>query len=154
MRPGERLVTVQLFSEYLQSTQTQLFKASQEIALLQKDIDRLSAVANSGGIAGARLIELQNNVRRQETLIQAAKQELLNRGLSPAQVKQVVDGAFVSSIDVVAPPPRSTQATPQRSGSPTVRQASLIVTAIPMNPSPTKSSLLPSNLVRRFKRAS
>ncbi len=124
VRPGEHLVTVQLFSEYLQSTQTQLFKASQEIALLQRDIDRLSSVANSGGIAAARLIELQNNVRRQETLIQSGKQELLNRGLSPAQVNQVVDGAFVSSIDVVAPPPRNILAIPQRNGRPTVTQAS------------------------------
>ncbi len=127
VRPGEGLVTVQVFSEYLQSTQTQLFKASQEIALLQKDIDRLSTVANSGGIAGARLIELQNNVRRQETLIQAAKQELLNRGLSPAEVNQVVDGNFVSAIDVVAPPPRNIEATPQPGNRPTVTQASFIV---------------------------
>ena len=127
VRPGERLVTVQLFSEYLQSTQTQLFKASQEIALLQKDIDRLSTVANSGGIAGARLIELKNNVRRQEILIQAAKQELLNRGLSPSQVNQVVDGVFVSSIDVIAPPPRNIEAVPQPDSRPTVAQASLVI---------------------------
>lgn len=106
VRPGQRLVTISLFSEYLQSTQTQLFKASQETSLLQQDIDRLSGVANSGGIAGSKLIEKRNEIRRQETLIQAAKQELLNRGLSPSQVDQVVGGRFVSTIDVVAPPPR------------------------------------------------
>lgn len=126
VRPGELLVRVQLFSEYLQSTQTQLFKASQEVHLLQKDIDRLSTVANSGGIAGARLIELQNNVGRQETLIQAAKQELLNRGLSPVQVSQVVNGSFVTSIEVVAPPPRNIETIPERSGRRTVAQARFI----------------------------
>ena len=73
-------MTIALFSEYLQTTQTQLFKASQEIVLLQKDIDRLSGVATSGGIAGSKVIQMQNEIRRQETLIQAAKQELLNRG--------------------------------------------------------------------------
>lgn len=106
VRPGERLVTIQLFSEYLQSTQTQLFKGSEEIALLQQEIDRLSSVASAGGISKSRIIELNNEVRRQETLIKASRQELLNRGLSPAQVEQITSGDFVSSIDVVAPPPR------------------------------------------------
>lgn len=107
VRPGERLVTIKLFSEYLQSTQTQLYKASQEIALIRKEISRLSSVATSGAISKSRIIELNNDVRRQETIIQASKQELLNRGLAPSQVEQISSGNFVSTIDVVAPPPRS-----------------------------------------------
>ncbi len=107
VKPGERLVTIKLFSEYLQSTQTQLYKASQEIALLRKEISRLSSVASSGAISQSRIIELNNDVRRQETIIQASKQELLNRGLAPSQVEQISSGIFVSTIDVVAPPPRS-----------------------------------------------
>lgn len=107
VRPGERLVTIKLFSEYLQSTQTQLYKASQEIALLRKEITRLSSVATSGAISQSRIIELNNDVRRQETIIQASKQELLNRGLAPLQVEQISSGNFVSTIDLVAPPPRS-----------------------------------------------
>ncbi|MEO1527691.1 MAG: efflux RND transporter periplasmic adaptor subunit [Planctomycetota bacterium] len=105
--PGEPLVTIALFSEYLQATQTQLFQASQEILLLQKEIDRLSAVANSGGIAGSRLIQIKDDIQRQSTLTKSAKQELLNRGLSPNQVDDVVQGKFVSTIEVVAPPLRS-----------------------------------------------
>ena len=73
VRPGERLVTIQLFSEYLQSTQTQLFKASEEIVLLRAEIDRLSTVASSGAISKSRIIELNNEVRRQETLIKASR---------------------------------------------------------------------------------
>lgn len=107
VRPGERLVTIKLFSEYLQSTQTQLYKASQEIALIRNEISRLSSVATSGAISKSRIIELNNDVRRQETIIQASKQELLNRGLAPSQVEQISSGNFVSTIDVVAPPPRS-----------------------------------------------
>ena len=106
VRPGERLVTIALFSEYLQATQTQLFKATREISLLRKEINRLSGLASSGGIAGSKLIQMENDIQRQETLTQAAKQELLNRGLSPSQVKQVVQGNFVSTIEVNAPPPR------------------------------------------------
>ncbi|MEL6110981.1 MAG: MchE protein, partial [Planctomycetota bacterium] len=105
VRPGERLVTIALFSEYLQATQSELFKASREIALLRKDIERLSAVADSGGIAGSKLIQMRNDIERQETLTRSARQELLNRGLSPTQVDQVIQGKFSSTIEVVAPPP-------------------------------------------------
>lgn len=118
VRPGERLVTIQLFSEYLQATQTQLFKATQEITLLQTEIDRLTSVASAGGIPKSRIIELNNEIRRQDTLAKAARQELLNRGLTPSQVEQVASGQFVSSIDVVAPPAASTDAASTDIGQP------------------------------------
>lgn len=107
VKPGQRLVTLHLFSEYLQATQTQLFKASQEMKLVQEQIERLSAVANSGAVSGSRLIEQRNELQRQQTLIQASKQELLNRGLNPEQIALVSDGAFISTIEVLAPPPRA-----------------------------------------------
>lgn len=105
VRPGQRLVTLRLFSEYLQATQTQLFKSTEEAKLVQQQIDRLSEVASSGAISGARIIELKNDLQRQLTIIQAARQELLNRGLSPGQIETVATGAFVSTIEVVAPQP-------------------------------------------------
>ncbi|TWT71526.1 efflux RND transporter periplasmic adaptor subunit [Crateriforma conspicua] len=128
VRPGERLVTVALFSEYLQATQTQLFKATREISLLRKEIDRLSDLASSGGIAGSKLIQMENDIQRQETLTQAAKQELLNRGLSPSQVKQVVQGSFVSTIEVNAPPPRGLSTAERIDELSPVSQASFVVT--------------------------
>ena len=107
IRPGQRVVTLKLFSEYLQATQTQLFKAAQEINLLQDQLDRLSAAVNSGAVSNSRVIELRNEYQRQQILIQASKQELLNRGLNPEQIGVISDGNFVSTIDVSAPPPRA-----------------------------------------------
>jgi cobalt-zinc-cadmium efflux system membrane fusion protein len=104
VRPGQRLVTLRLFSEYLQATQTQLFKASQEVKLVQDQIDRLNVASNAGAIAGSRLIEQRNEMQRQQTLIQASKQELLNRGLNPEQIALVAEGSFISTIEVSAPP--------------------------------------------------
>ena len=120
VRPGERLVTVQLFSEYLQSTQTQLFKASSEIALLQAEINRLASVATAGGISKSRIIELNNDVLRQQTLIKSTRQELLNRGLTPEQIDQIANGEFLSSIEVVAPPPTMIRPPSQLEPQPTV----------------------------------
>lgn len=106
VRAGQRLMTLRLFSEYLQATQTQLFTASQEVKLVQQQIDRLSEVASTGAVSGSRLIDMRNELQRQLTLIQAAKQELLNRGLTPAHIAAVTEGTFVSTIDVMAPPAR------------------------------------------------
>ncbi len=110
VKPGQRLVTLRLFSEYLQATQTQLFKASQELKLVQDQIERLDLAANSGAVSGSRLIEQRNELQRQQTLIQASKQELLNRGLNPEQIASVSAGNFISTIEVLAPPPRNHEA--------------------------------------------
>lgn len=105
VRPGQPLVSLRLSSEYIQATQTQLYTASQEAKLVQQQIDRLSDVAISGAVSASRLIELRNELQRQQTLIQASKQELLSRGLLPEHIASVSEGSFISSIEVAAPPP-------------------------------------------------
>lgn len=104
IRPGESLFTLRLFSEYLQNTQSELFKATQEVQLIQQEINRLSEAARTGAVPGSRLIESRQQLNRQTTLIRAYEQDLLTRGLNPNQVEQVAKGTFVSTIDVAAPP--------------------------------------------------
>jgi biotin carboxyl carrier protein len=104
IRPAESLFTLRLFSEYLQATQTQLFKARQETAIIQAEIDRLSGAVTTGAVSKGKMISLRSDVTRQDTLIQAARQELLTRGLSPQQIQQVEGGTFVSTVEVTAPP--------------------------------------------------
>lgn len=103
VRPGQKLVTLQLFSEYLQATQTQLFKATQETNLIKSQIDRLGGAVESGAISGTRMLELRNDLQRQQIAIQAARQELLNRGLSVESIDSIASGSFISSLDIVAP---------------------------------------------------
>ncbi|QDV56837.1 efflux RND transporter periplasmic adaptor subunit [Rosistilla oblonga] len=103
IRPGQRLFTLRLFSEYLQAAQTQLFKAKQETAIIQADIDRLSDAVTSGAVVRSKMIELQGNLRRQQILIEAARQDLRSRGLDSAQIEQIESGSFLSTIDVRAP---------------------------------------------------
>ena len=105
VRPGETLFTLRLFSEYLQNTQSELFKATRETQLIKEQRMRIEGLARDGAIAGNRLIELEQRIRRQDGLIQAYRQDLLTRGLAPMQIEQITKGAFVSTIDVVAPPP-------------------------------------------------
>lgn len=104
VKPGDRLFTLRLFSEYLQHTQSELFKATREIQLINEQYARLEGLAKSGGVPESRLNELDNQLRRQKALIQSYHQDLLTRGLNPEQINNVADGTFVSAIEVVAPP--------------------------------------------------
>ncbi|MEO8269184.1 MAG: HlyD family efflux transporter periplasmic adaptor subunit [Aureliella sp.] len=126
MRPGEALFTLRLFSEYLQTTQTQLFKARQETSIVQAEIDRLSGLVSSGAVSRSRLIELEADISRQNTLIQAARQELLTRGLTPQQIEQIETRTFVSTVDVVAPPVRELSTQSSRPPTQTIQQVSNI----------------------------
>ena len=103
VKPGDRLFTLRLFSEYLQNTQAELFKATREIQLITEQHARLEGLVKAGGIPESRLIELDNQLRRQTALIQSFQQDLLTRGLNPDQIRSVTEGTFVSSIEVVAP---------------------------------------------------
>lgn len=107
VRPGQPLFTLRLFSEYLQNTQSELFKATRESELVGEQIARLEQVAKSGALPEARLIDLKNQLRRQNAVILASRQDLLTRGLVPEQIEQVAEGKFVSTIEVVAPPAMS-----------------------------------------------
>lgn len=104
VRPGDRLLTLRIFSEYLQSTQKELFTATNEIQIAKEELDRIRPLAESGGIPKSRLIDLQNTIRRKQAITQAHRQDLLTRGLNPTQIDRVAKGEFVSEIDIVAPP--------------------------------------------------
>ncbi len=104
VKPGDRLFTLRLFSEYLQNTQSELFKATRETQLVKEQRVRLAEAAKSGALPESRIIDLDNQLRRQSAAIQAYRQDLLTRGLKPEQIDEVTEGNFVSTIEVVAPP--------------------------------------------------
>jgi cobalt-zinc-cadmium efflux system membrane fusion protein len=104
VHPGDKLFTLRLLSEYIQNTQLELFKATGETVLIREQQDRLKKATDTGAIPQSRLIELDQQLRRQETAMQGFRQDLLTRGLSTEQIAEVTQGRFVASIDVVAPP--------------------------------------------------
>jgi cobalt-zinc-cadmium efflux system membrane fusion protein len=104
VKVGDPLVTLRLFSEYLQNTQSEFFKATRETELVREQIARIQEAVKSGALPEARLIDLNNQLRRQSALIQAYRQDLLTRGLTPPQIEQIAEGDFVTTIEVSAPP--------------------------------------------------
>jgi hypothetical protein len=107
LKPGDRLFTLRLISEYLQNTQTELLKATRDAEIVKEQYARLESAVKKGAIAETRLIEFDNQARRLAAATQAYRQDLLTRGLTPAQIDEVTQGRFVSEIEVVAPPPRT-----------------------------------------------
>ncbi|GAA5507890.1 MchE protein [Novipirellula caenicola] len=133
MRPGDSLFTLRLFSEYLQNTQTQLFKANQETSIIQAEMERLAGAASVGAVSQGKMIELRANLTRQRAIIQSSRQDLLTRGLLPDQIDQVQQqGEFVSTIKVTAPPLMNQQSLwDDRDNA--VRQASLVTDSVTAN---------------------
>lgn len=101
VRSGDVLFKVRLLSESIHQTQTDLFKASQDIALAKATRRRLAAA--QGAIPEARMIEVDNQITRLEVAVKAYLQELANRGLTPEQIDAVATGDFVSEVSIVVP---------------------------------------------------
>jgi len=100
-RPGEVLFTLKLLSESLHLTQTDLFKAAQDIKLAAAQRKRLTASA--GAVPEARIIEVDNQITRLDVAVKAYRQELLTRGLPPDRIDGVAEGTFVGEIPIVVP---------------------------------------------------
>ncbi len=119
VRPGERLFTLRLISEYLQNTQSELFRAVRETELINEQLERLRPLAANGGLSQAKLIELEQQLKRQQAAIEGYRQDLLTRGLNPEQIAEIQEGHFVASIHVAAPPALTDQPlTPTQPQSP------------------------------------
>lgn len=99
--PGAPLFTLKLLSETLHLTQTELFKATQDITLAMAQRKRLEASA--GAIPEARMIEVDNQITRLQVTVAAYRQDLLNRGFRPDFIEEVTRGKFITEIKIVVP---------------------------------------------------
>lgn len=101
VRPGDALFTIRLLSELLHQTQTDLFKATQDIKLAEAQRKRLGTAG--GAIPESRLIEIDNQIIRLKVAVKAYRRELVNRGLRPNQIDDATEGNFISEIAIIAP---------------------------------------------------
>jgi membrane fusion protein, heavy metal efflux system len=114
VRPGDKLFTLRLISEYLQNSQSELFKTTREAQLVREQRDRLEGPARSGFVSEAKLIELDYQLKKLNAAIQSHRQDLLTRGLTPSQIDGVAEGTFAAEVEVVAPRPHACSWPPRR----------------------------------------
>lgn len=102
VQPGDPLFTLKLLSESLHLTQSELFKATQNIMLSQTQRKLLASVP--GAIPEARVIEVDNQITRLEIAVKAYRQELQNRGFGSELIDGITHGKFVNELTVIVPP--------------------------------------------------
>lgn len=98
--PGDELFTLRVTSEPFQSSQTELYKNTHELAITQEQRKRLEEAAKGGAIPEARLLELDYQARRVTAALQALRYDLAARGLSPEQIQRVAEGKFITEITI------------------------------------------------------
>ncbi len=101
VRPGDVLYTIRILSESLQQTQTKLFKDTHDIKLAEVKKKRLEGSGKA--IAGARIIEVANEITRLKVAIKGYRHELLSRSFTPHQLNEVAEGNFVRELNILVP---------------------------------------------------
>jgi cobalt-zinc-cadmium efflux system membrane fusion protein len=103
MKAGDPIFTLQLVSELLQSTQTDLAKAARELEFATAKRDRVAELVKKGTQSGTVLIEEENQVKRFTTQVQAYRRQLIVFGLTTDQVDRSEKGEVITQVVVTAP---------------------------------------------------
>ncbi len=105
--PEAALFTIRLVSDSVHKSQMELFKATKEIEIAQRQRRRLDELALAGAVPQARLYEIENQLDRMQATVEAYRQDLVARGLSIASIDAAAAGEFVTEIVVRAPADQS-----------------------------------------------
>ncbi len=103
VEPGAALFTLRLNSESLYNSQLELYKATQDIEIEKRELERLAEAARSGAVAQTRIIDIQNDIQRLAATVRAYQQDLKARGLPSDRIDAASSGEFVTEIVVRAP---------------------------------------------------
>lgn len=103
VKAGDPLFTILLVSEFVQSTQTELVKASRELKIAEAKRERTADLVKLGTKSKMDLVEDEAFVKRFTTQVEAYRRQLQTFGLSSAQVTQAESGEIITEITVTAP---------------------------------------------------
>ena len=107
VEPSAPLFAVRLVSESLHASQLELFKATREMEIAEQQRQRLNEIAQSGALAQARIIEIDNQIARLEVNVEAYTQDLQARGMAKDLIAAVAGGKFLTTFVVKAPGPEA-----------------------------------------------
>lgn len=91
VRPGDPLLDVQPTGEVLTTTQADLLRTIQEMALADLEIKRLTPLTEGGAVSRRLLLEKEYERKRLDSQKLVQIQELLVRGLTPYQITEIVE---------------------------------------------------------------
>jgi multidrug efflux pump subunit AcrA (membrane-fusion protein) len=99
--PSAPLLVLRPNSESLQNSQTELFKAVEELRS-QAERYQIASKDSEGVIPRARLLELKGQLDRLEGIRKAQRIDLATRGLTPEQIGDVEKGNFLKEVTILA----------------------------------------------------
>lgn len=103
VKAGDPLFTIQLVSEFVQSTQTELVRASREVKVAETKRDQTANLVKIGTKSTLELAEDEAAVRRFKTQVESYRRQLQTFGLTSAQVTRAEQGDFITELTVSAP---------------------------------------------------
>lgn len=104
VRPGMPLFDLDLTGEALAEAQSRLLDDLQQLVTIDAELERLGPLTASGAAAEKKRLQLEYDRRRIEGQRNTRIQELLIRGLSRAQVDEIVTNReLIRSVTVVVP---------------------------------------------------
>jgi len=110
--PLAPLFTIRLVSDSVHKSQLELFKATREIQIAERQRKRLEELAQSGALAQTRIFDIENQLDRMQATVEAYRQDLAARGLSIESIDAAAAGQFVTEIIVRSPAEAVFAATP------------------------------------------
>ncbi len=103
--PGEALLEFEIIDDELMAAQLRLLELLTDQQIAAEELQRLTPLAESGGIAGKKKIELEYRKRELAASLSRTRQELAMRGLSAEQIAAIQrTGKAITNLTVVAPP--------------------------------------------------
>ena len=101
---GELLFQVRLTHEELVESQTHYLRLISELAVEEREIQRLASATQSGAIATKTLLERRYAKEKLEAAIAAQREALKLHGLSDRQIDAIAaSGLLLRDLDIVAP---------------------------------------------------
>ena len=104
VREGDVLFRIRLTGDVLASAQAAFLDAVQHLDIQDREIARLEQAAEGGGLAKKDLLQQQYERSRTAAQQETRHQELIIRGLSDEQIKEIVQSRkLIRTVDVVVP---------------------------------------------------
>ena len=104
VRVGDPLFTIQLVSEFVQSTQTDLAKAAKELEFSRVRLEQTKNLVAKGTKPEIILLEEENALKRLVTQVQGYRRQLVLFGLTSDQVDRAEKGDVITEVTVNARP--------------------------------------------------
>lgn len=104
VEPGQKLFELRLTHEEVVQAQAEMLRTVEELAVNHLEIERLTKLAASGGVAGKTLLEREYEKQKQLAVLRAQRQTLLLHGLSQEQVDQIeLQKTLLQTLTIFAP---------------------------------------------------